>query len=140
MVAGVAAGLGAHLQIDPTLIRLAFVLLTIFSGFGLVVYFFLWIFLPYEDEGTAATPETIKSSAEEMAARARALGESFQNQQGSTARANLFLGGALVLLGLVFLLRNLHLPWLQWINARTLWPLFLIALGALLLFNRTKGE
>lgn len=140
MVAGVAAGLGAHLDIDPALIRLAFVLFTVFSGFGLVAYFILWIILPYEDQGTAATPETIRSGAEEIAAKARAFGDSLRDGRGSANRNSLLLGGSLILLGLIFLLRNLHWPWLQWINARTLWPLILIALGGYLLFDRTRGE
>ncbi len=48
MVAGVAAGLAEYLNIDPALVRLLFVLLTIFGGHGLLVYFILWIVMPQE--------------------------------------------------------------------------------------------
>ncbi len=38
MIAGVCNGIAAYLNIDPTLVRLAFVLLTMLWGTGLLVY------------------------------------------------------------------------------------------------------
>ena len=49
VLTGVAAGLGEYLDIDPTLVRLFFVFLTIFGGHGLLVYFILWLLMPQED-------------------------------------------------------------------------------------------
>lgn len=48
MVAGVAAGLAEYLDIDPTLVRLLFVLLTVFGGHGILVYAILWLLMPKE--------------------------------------------------------------------------------------------
>ena len=48
MVSGVAAGLAEYLNIDPVLVRLLFVLLTIFGGHGILVYLILWIIMPQE--------------------------------------------------------------------------------------------
>ena len=48
MVAGVAAGVAEYLDIDPVLVRLLFVLLTIFGGHGILVYAILWLLLPQE--------------------------------------------------------------------------------------------
>lgn len=48
MVSGVAAGLADYLNIDPVLVRLLFVLLTIFGGHGILVYLILWIIMPQE--------------------------------------------------------------------------------------------
>jgi phage shock protein PspC (stress-responsive transcriptional regulator) len=45
-VAGVAGGLGRHLDIDPVILRVAFVVLTFFGGVGLLVYVALWLLLP----------------------------------------------------------------------------------------------
>jgi phage shock protein PspC (stress-responsive transcriptional regulator) len=45
-VAGVAAGLGRHLDIDPVILRVAFVVLTFFGGVGLLLYVALWLLLP----------------------------------------------------------------------------------------------
>ncbi|WP_163712354.1 PspC domain-containing protein [Mangrovibacterium lignilyticum] len=48
MIAGVLAGIAEHLDLDPTIVRVAYVLLSIFSaGFpGLLVYIILWIVIP----------------------------------------------------------------------------------------------
>jgi len=48
MVAGVAAGLAEYLDIDPVLVRLLFVLLTVFGGNGILVYAILWLLMPQE--------------------------------------------------------------------------------------------
>lgn len=48
MVAGVAAGLAEYLDIDPALVRLLFVLLTLFGGNGILVYAILWLIMPQE--------------------------------------------------------------------------------------------
>ena len=52
-VAGVAGGLGRHLDVDPLLLRVAFVVLTFFGGAGLIVYAAGWLLVP-EDDGTEA--------------------------------------------------------------------------------------
>lgn len=46
VVAGVAAGLSAHIQIDVFYIRLALALASFLGGLGIVVYAALWIFAP----------------------------------------------------------------------------------------------
>ncbi|HEX3220972.1 MAG TPA: PspC domain-containing protein [Nocardioides sp.] len=45
-VAGVAGGLGRHLDVDPVILRVAFVVLTFFGGVGLLLYVALWLLLP----------------------------------------------------------------------------------------------
>ncbi|MFL7838842.1 MAG: PspC domain-containing protein [Candidatus Promineifilaceae bacterium] len=48
MVAGVAGGLGDYFGIDPTLVRILFVLLTLLGGggLGILLYIVLWIIMP----------------------------------------------------------------------------------------------
>ncbi len=48
MVAGVCGGLGTYFNIDATLVRLVFVLATVFGGWGLIVYLALWLVTPEE--------------------------------------------------------------------------------------------
>jgi phage shock protein PspC (stress-responsive transcriptional regulator) len=47
-VAGVAGGLGRHLNVDPTVIRVLFVVLAFFGGAGLVLYGAAWLLVPEE--------------------------------------------------------------------------------------------
>lgn len=49
LVAGVASGIAAHLGASPTLIRVAFVLLAIFNGLGVLLYAVFWAVLPLVD-------------------------------------------------------------------------------------------
>ncbi len=46
LIAGVCIALGSHFRLDVTLIRLAFVLLGLAWGLGLVLYGLLWVLLP----------------------------------------------------------------------------------------------
>ena len=51
VVAGVCGGIGAHLDVDPTVIRLVWVVLTLLSvGIGIIAYIIAWIIVP--EEGT----------------------------------------------------------------------------------------
>jgi phage shock protein PspC (stress-responsive transcriptional regulator) len=52
-VAGVAGGLGRHLDIDPVILRVAFVVLTFFGGVGLLLYVALWLLLPEDGQDWA---------------------------------------------------------------------------------------
>ena len=46
VIGGVCGGLGAHFNIDPAIIRVAFAVITLFWGSGLIIYGLLWILLP----------------------------------------------------------------------------------------------
>ena len=57
-IAGVAGGLGRHLNIDPTIVRVVFVVLCFFGGAGFVLYGAAWLFVPEEGK----TESTISTS------------------------------------------------------------------------------
>ncbi len=46
MVSGVCAGIAEYFNVDPALIRLAFVLATLLDGAGLLIYIILAIVMP----------------------------------------------------------------------------------------------
>lgn len=46
MIGGVCAGMGAYWNMDPWIVRLIFVGMTIFGGLGLLIYLILYIVLP----------------------------------------------------------------------------------------------
>ena len=45
-IAGVCGGIGAYFDVDPVIVRIAFVLFTLFGGAGLVVYLVCWLCMP----------------------------------------------------------------------------------------------
>lgn len=51
IIAGVCGGIGEYFRIDPVIVRIAFVLLTVFGGFGVLLYLGAWLLLP-EASGT----------------------------------------------------------------------------------------
>ena len=60
-IAGVAGGLGRHLNLDPTILRVLFVVLCFFGGAGFVLYGAAWLFVPEDgrDEGAVSmSPST----------------------------------------------------------------------------------
>lgn len=50
-IAGVAGGIGHYLGVDPTVVRLGFVVATFIGGIGLATYVVAWLILP-KDDGT----------------------------------------------------------------------------------------
>jgi phage shock protein C len=56
MIAGIAAGIADYFDLDPTLVRIAFVLLAVFGGSGLIIYLVLLFVVP-DKPANAATME-----------------------------------------------------------------------------------
>src|SRR5512135_1783471 len=78
MVGGVCGGLGKYFGIDPTLVRLVFVLLAVFGGGGVLLYIILWIVIPLEGRAPATSQETIQQNAQDLAERAREFGKGIE--------------------------------------------------------------
>jgi phage shock protein C len=52
MIAGVCGGVAEYFSVDPTLVRVVFVLLAVFGGGGLIVYAAMWLLVPPASEVT----------------------------------------------------------------------------------------
>lgn len=46
MLGGVCGGIAEYFDVDPTLVRLAWILLTLAWGAGLILYIIAWIIVP----------------------------------------------------------------------------------------------
>jgi len=53
-IAGVAAGLADYFDLDPTIVRVVWLLAILFAGTGLIAYLILWIALPPGPTGIMA--------------------------------------------------------------------------------------
>ncbi len=135
MIGGVCAGLGKYFKIDPTLVRLVFILLTMAGGGGVFIYFILWIVIPHEDMPNMSGA----LNGQEFSNRANQMGKEMQEMVSRpNPRAVQFIGIALVVLGAVYLVQNLNLPFLVWFNDKLLWPILIIVAGGLLLLRAFK--
>ena len=112
-VAGVCAGLGRHLRVDPLVVRIAFVAAATAGGLGIVLYALAWVILP-ADEGH-----------ESPAARLR------------TGRGAIEVAAGMGLVILSLLLTARALGW--WFSDAVVWPVVLVAAGAGLLWRQSLG-
>lgn len=140
MIGGVCGGLGEYFTVDPTLVRLFFVVLILAGGFGPLLYLLLWIIIPPRSAEEGPVEET--------------AGEAAPAASGENPRVGLVIGVVLVVLGGIFLLWNLCWAWFPWwgrrfwfifhrfwpILSRSFWPLLLIAAGIFLATRRAKGD
>ncbi len=121
ILGGVCGGLADYLGVDPTLVRVLWVVLTLMTaGSGFLAYLALWLLLPVGTQAQGLQGPAALELSERNMARAGAL---------------------LVGLGLLWLLANLGiLPWLWgalWSAVQLLfWPVLLMAAGLILLNNR----
>ncbi len=50
ILGGVCGGLGLYLDIDPNILRILWVLFSLFYGIGILAYIVAWLILPGESE------------------------------------------------------------------------------------------
>ncbi len=126
MLAGVSGGLAEYFDVDVTLVRVGWVVLTFLTaGFALVGYLLLAIIMPRGDAGLSGSPRTARDDE----AVASGAGE-----RRRTRRRDV-LALVLIAIGSVMLLSNFGVFW--WLSWSVLWPLVLIGIGAAVLAKRT---
>jgi signal transduction histidine kinase/phage shock protein PspC (stress-responsive transcriptional regulator) len=109
VLVGVAGGLGAQVGVDAILVRLAFGVLTVASGLGIVLYLGAW--------GLSAEPDP---AAPEPATR-------------EVPRPRQIAAFACIVLGLLLMLRDVGL----WFGDTLVWPVALAAAGSALIWARS---
>jgi phage shock protein PspC (stress-responsive transcriptional regulator) len=60
-IAGVAAGIGYYLGVDPTIVRIAFVLLAFVGGIGILLYLACWLVMPKGEISTRRDASMVDS-------------------------------------------------------------------------------
>lgn len=127
LIGGVCGGLSEYLTLDPTLIRLLWVLLTISGGIGIIAYIVCMLVIPeepgYGHDSVNQERKTISLSKEKTSTK--------DNPEGSSDRNKYLVGFTLVYLGLYLLLKR----YFPWFHHHSLWPLLLIAGGIIILYK-----
>ena len=149
IIAGVCAGLSSHFGIDVTLIRLAFLLLMLAKGLGLVVYGILWLLLP--SEATADSGSSLRGTAKANLMHARLELASIRKRTSWAWRERYFgpwpqpltrgwLALGAIVLGVVIVMTSLG--FFDWLNGPRIAGLVLISigLGAFLSLNQRAGR
>jgi len=72
MLGGVAAGLGNYFKMDPTIIRIIFLVLTFLSGGAFIlVYLAFWLLLPTAGSTATQPGDIVRENIDEMGNRVR---------------------------------------------------------------------
>jgi phage shock protein C len=148
--AGVAGGLAEYFVMDPLLIRLAFVILTLAGGGGVLIYIVLWIVTPenpvwvipsknqndqgYQQSNPGSPDFTTESAGYSSESQKTETSYSKTPPEPQTKERNkgsLIGGLVLITLGSLFLADEL----IPQVNFGDLWPVILIVIGVGLLFN-----
>lgn len=142
MIGGVCGGLAEYLRIDPTFVRIFFVLFGLAGrGIGVFVYILLWILIPLEGQArNASWQETVRYGADEIADRTREVGEDLRNiVRQPNPQASVIIGTALIFAGGIFLVEKMNFTWLSWLDFDLIWPLLLIIGGVTILVRHFRG-
>ncbi|MEW5842256.1 MAG: PspC domain-containing protein [Bacteroidota bacterium] len=132
VLGGVAGGLAKYFNLDPILVRVLFVIITILHGFGVLLYVILWIVVPEEpfevaypsDQGNAgadAQPNTNFDTTTPPPAKSNGTGR-------------IVAGVILIGIGLIFFADRI----IPSFDLSDVFPIALIIVGALLLWNSMK--
>lgn len=138
MLAGVCGGLAEYFEVDPVLVRIIFVVFTIFGGFAVLAYIIGAIIIPYSplepgELAAAASPSPAPPPPPAPPASATPA-----HNNGA-----LIVGVILMVLGAYFLMRNIPLFhdfywWVHWHIHDYIAPVILIMIGTALLIKGTR--
>jgi phage shock protein C len=141
IIAGVCGGLGEYLGIDPTIVRLFFILFGVTNGIGVLIYFLMWIIIPPEDARNVSLPESARTGADEIAEHAHILGQEIRQAVRSPASKTwMYIGAGLIIIGFFALLNSLPWRWLHWMNWNLFGPALLILGGIALIVRYFRKE
>jgi phage shock protein C len=121
MLGGVCAGIAEYFDTDPSLVRLATVIMFFAGGIGILAYIVAWIIIPNKPLKAETPEQDSKISVPEN--------EEHSDLAHSVGRPRFILGIGLIALGALFLMSNI-LPWFSFFK---LWPVILIIIGVLVI-------
>ena len=134
VISGVCGGLGKHLNLDPVILRVLFVLAVIFAGTGLLVYIVLWIVIPLEPENPAnGNIFNRQAGNEDKSSFSAGSVSDPEIHKAARSEGSLWGGLILIVLGILFLAGR----FIPRINFGDLWPVILIVIGVILI-SKTK--
>jgi phage shock protein C len=143
VVAGVCGGIAEYLQVDPTLVRVFFVIASLMTaGLGFLAYIVLVLLMPLPGQpvpfvkGEAATNTSVPGAAPQSDDTALISRPVATPDPEAAERRRATFGYFLVALGIVFLLANIGA--FRIVRWDYIWPLVFIAGGAWLLAGRVR--
>ena len=137
MIAGVCGGFAEFFNIDPTIVRIVWAIVSL-SGAGLVAYIVAAIIMP-EDIDTSFNSGPYQGSFGGDQSDSFYSGNPEEwRQQPSTdpARTRNVLGTVLIIIGLLFLIKQLF----NWMDFKVVFPFILIIIGIMIIYRGRRGN
>ncbi|MDH3891327.1 MAG: PspC domain-containing protein [candidate division Zixibacteria bacterium] len=116
VISGVCGGLGEYFEVDPVLVRVVTVILTLATGVAIFAYIAAWIIVPSR-EGQAESETPVASEP-----------------KSDTSWRKYLPGLVLIGIGAVLLIRE-SFYWFDWSE---FWPVLMILAGLALIFRRGR--
>lgn len=141
MLGGVCAGLADYFEIDPVIVRVLFVIMTIGPGVGLLGYIILWIIVP-EAPLNFERHSTVNVETEPAGTNEQPFAENVYQEREYVSSPNKNMGrmlvaSILILVGAFWFLDNIF----TFEIFGKLWPLILVAVGLIILLKpKTKSQ
>jgi len=143
VIAGVCGGIAEYLAVDATLVRVVFVVGTLVTaGLGILAYIVLLILMPLPGRpapfvsGGRSGEGSATASGEGADAAVAAPAPDPAARAAETERRRMAFGYLLIALGIAFFLGNAGA--FRLVEWQLVWPLVLVAIGALLLVQRMR--
>lgn len=138
VIDGVCGGLGEYFGVDPVVVRIVFVILTLWGGAGIILYILGMLLIPEatssEKKEKKMVENTEKPIAEEVSEKVKKAAEETLKETEKNlkkARGSQIFGVILIFLGLFFMLETFF----PWFDLGRFWWAVLIILGLWLLFK-----
>jgi len=147
LVWGVCGGLADYFGMDPTIVRIIFVLLALAHGIGILVYIILAIVVPLEGSKVTTPHDTVRENVAEIKETAAGLGEeiraTFEGEEKAkvsdkTQQRRNILGIALIIVGIIILMGTLNL--FRWLNWGYVWSGVIIIVGLIIIFSTRRRD
>src|SRR5437879_2729390 len=125
VIGGVCGGIAEYLQVDATLVRVFFVLATVFTaGIGLLAYIVLLVLMPQPGQHPPFVQSTSPATGDPSTAMTTTMAPAPPDPDAAERRRAMF-GYFLVALGVIFLFSNLGA--FRIVRWDLVWPLVVIA-------------
>lgn len=128
MIFGLCGGIGHYFNVDPTLIRILFVLLAMPGGAGVLVYLVASFVVPLEPGEAVDPKDEVKEFAHKMKDGMNGAKEEIKKHGHAGGRT--FFGAIVIAIGFFLLAREIF-PFYHF--GMFLWPVLLILFGVYLL-------
>ncbi len=122
IIGGVAGGFANYLDIDPVIVRILFVALTLLWGASLLLYIIMWIIIPFDPLEKPWEQESVEEQSHKEINHERRV------------KHKSLAGIILVLIGTLLLFDN----FVTIIEFEIIFPIIMIAAGGYIIYNSIK--